>query len=181
MGACKQSCVDTKRCKSISYFNSKWCSHWATLCTKTKRKKKGAMSARVQSRTWLDVGPKLECDGSAGEVYMKSSRGKVATLEACKQSCVATAGCKSFSYFHSGWCSHWGTHCSKTKWNKKVAMSARVASIKPRTWTDIGAGVECDGSAGEVYMKSSRGKVATLEACKQSCVDTKRCKSISYF
>ena len=137
--------------------------------------------ARVETRTSIEVGPKLECDGSAGEVYMKSSRGKVATLEACEQSCVSTAGCKSFSYFHSGWCSHWGTHCSKTKWNKKVAMSARVASIKPRTWTDIGAGVECDGSAGEVYMKSSRGKVATLEACKQSCADTAGCKSFSYF
>merc|ERR1712025_494864 len=93
-----------------------------------KWNKKVAMSARVASikpRTWTDIGAGVECDGSAGEVYMKSSRGKVATLEACKQSCADTAGCKSFSYFKSGWCSHWATFCSKTKWNKKVAMSAR--------------------------------------------------------
>ena len=72
---------------------------------------------------WIEVGAKLECDGSAGEVYLESSRGKVPSLEECKQSCADAEECKSISYFTTGWCSHWSTLCTKTKRNKKVVMS----------------------------------------------------------
>ena len=33
---CKESCQTNTGCKSITYFNSGRCSHFSTLCTKTK-------------------------------------------------------------------------------------------------------------------------------------------------
>ena len=126
--ACQQSCADATGCKSITYFKSKWCTHWSTLCTKTKWNKKAVMSAKVArgaTRTWTELGPNLECDGKAGEVYLESSRGRVPTVQACRQSCEDITGCKSISYFKSGWCTHWSTDCTNTKPNKKVRMSLR--------------------------------------------------------
>jgi len=182
LDACKQSCKDAKGCNSITYYKSKWCTHWGTLCTKTKWKKKAVMSLRMKAepRTWIEVGSKLVCDGSAGEVYLQSSRGKVPSLEVCMHSCEDAEGCKSISYFNSKWCTHWGTLCTKTKWNKKVAMSLSM-KVTPRSWIEVGSKLVCDGSAGEVHLDSSRGKLRTLEACKQSCEDAKGCESISYF
>ena len=78
-----------------------------------------------EPRTWVAIGSKLECDGYAGgEIFLDSSRGKVPTLEACKQSCEDATGCKSISYYKTKWCSHFSTSCTNTKWNKKAAMSA---------------------------------------------------------
>ena len=133
-----------------------------------------------EPRTWIEVGSKLECDTSAGEVYLQSSRGRVPSLEACKKSCEDAKGCKSISYFNSKWCSHFSTLCTTTKWKKKVAMSVRMKA-EPRTWMEVGPKLECDTSAGEVYLQSSRGRVPSLAACKKSCEDAKGCKSISYF
>merc|ERR1712032_97620 len=36
----KKSCQDTAGCQSISFFQSGWCSHFSTPCTKTKKNKK---------------------------------------------------------------------------------------------------------------------------------------------
>ena len=77
---------------------------------------------------WIEIGAKLECHGYDGEVYLESSRGKVPTLAKCKESCEKAQGCQSISYFKSGWCSHWGTPCTKTRWNKKVVISLRLRS-----------------------------------------------------
>ena len=80
-----------------------------------------------KTRTWIEIGAKLECHGYDGEVYLESSRGKVPTLAKCKDSCESVPKCQSISYFTSGWCSHWSTPCTKTKWNKKVALSLRLS------------------------------------------------------
>ena len=69
----------------------------------------------------------MECDGYDGEVYLESSPGKVPTLAKCKESCERTSKCQTISYFKSGWCSHWSTTCTKTRWNKKVAVSLRLS------------------------------------------------------
>ena len=82
---------------------------------------------------WIEIGAKLECDGYNGEVYLESSRGKVPTLAECKESCESADGCQSISYFKSGWCSHWSTPCTKTRWNKKVAMSLGLRSASDVT------------------------------------------------
>ena len=64
---------------------------------------------------WTEIGAKLECNGYDGEVYLESSRGKVPTLTECKESCESAQGCKSISYFKSGWCSHFSTPCTKVR------------------------------------------------------------------
>ena len=134
--ACKKLCEDAASCKSISYFKTKWCSHWSTSCTKTKWNKKVLVSLSMdiadkideedssdEEDTYLEIGAGLVCDHEDGEKYLDSSRGKVATLEACKQSCDDAELCKSVSYFKTKWCSHWSTPCAKTREHKKVAMS----------------------------------------------------------
>ena len=131
---CKASCEIVEGCKSISYFKTGWCSHWSTLCEKTKRNKKVLVSLRTKAepRTWIEVGAKRECHGYTngigwgGEIYMESSPGKVASLEACKKSCENNRRCKSISYFNTKWCSHWDTPCTETRYRKKVAMSLRL-------------------------------------------------------
>ena len=88
---------------------------------------------------WIEVGAKLECNGNADEVYLESSRGKVPTLSECKASCESAQGCKSISYFESGWCSHWGSPCKNTKDNKKVVISLQltyVADVKKESDVD---------------------------------------------
>ena len=83
-----------------------------------------------ETSKWIEIGTKLECNGYAGEVYLESSRGKVPSLTKCKESCEGAPGCKSISYFKSGWCTHWSTPCTKTRWNKKVVVSLRLNSIE---------------------------------------------------
>ena len=84
-------------------------------------------------RTWTEIASKFECDGSDGEVFLSSSRGKMQTLKACQESCEESLGCKSISYYNTKWCSHFGTLCTKTKWNKKVVMSLRIDFVIPDT------------------------------------------------
>ena len=46
IAACKKSCEAHAQCKSITFFNSGWCSHFSTECTKTKSADK-AIAMRV--------------------------------------------------------------------------------------------------------------------------------------
>ena len=48
--ACKKSCEDTTTCVSITYFASKWCSHFSTGCTKRKAANGVAIQLRRDSR-----------------------------------------------------------------------------------------------------------------------------------
>ena len=48
IAACKKSCEDVAACKSITFFESGWCSHFSTGCTKTKPASK-AISMRLGS------------------------------------------------------------------------------------------------------------------------------------
>ena len=36
LAACKKSCEDDAGCKSITFFDGGWCSHFSTGCTKTQ-------------------------------------------------------------------------------------------------------------------------------------------------
>ena len=147
MEQCQESCQTTKGCQAFTIFGSGWCSHYSTLCTKTKwtrhantyrlstaytwTKKSDAYrwgtasdttttvlaTLEQETRTWIKLGFNRECDTSAGEKNMRSSSGKGSSLEQCKQSCQTTKGCQAFTIFKSGWCSHYSTFCIKTKWN----------------------------------------------------------------
>ena len=49
------------------------------------------------------------------------------------------------------------------------------------TWVEVGSNAECDAGAGEVYRSQSPGKVSDIAACKKSCEDDPKCKSITFF
>ena len=97
------------------------------------------MHSTAPKRTWREVGSKQICDVSAGEVYLSKSPGKVSNLEECKKSCEHASGCQSITYFKSGWCSHFGTACTKTKKNSKVVIALRLSTgtstSKPKVTT----------------------------------------------
>ena len=150
----------------------------------------GAQHTTGQQHVWAAVGSDIQCDAGAGEVYRSQSPGKVSDIAACKKSCENDPGCKSITLFKSGWCSHFSTKCTKTKWgNKAIAMRLTSASGSTSTpdpssrskWVQMGTKAACDTSAGEVYLTSSPGKLANLEKCKQSCQSNSGCKSITYF
>ena len=50
-----------------------------------------------------------------------------------------------------------------------------------RTWVEVGSNAQCDVGAGEVYRSQSPGKVSDIAACKKSCEDDPKCKSITFF
>ena len=69
---------------------------------------------------WVSAGPKTQCDTAAGEAFLASSPGKGSSLETCKAKCKDTPKCASITFNKNGWCSHYSTPCSKTKWNGKT-------------------------------------------------------------
>merc|ERR1719213_738515 len=141
--------------------------------------------------TWANVGSNIQCDAGAGEVYRSQSPGKVPDLAACQKSCENDAGCKSITFFNSGWCSHFSTGCTKTKSaSKAISMrlsgaqqttAAPISAGARRTWANVGSNIQCDAGAGEVYRSQSPGKVPDLAACQKSCENDAGCKSITLF
>merc|ERR1712048_471203 len=130
---CKQSCADSGDCQSITYFNSGYCSHFSTLCTKTKRKRKAVVLHYVEASAvtrspshWVDLGSKAVCDTTAGEVFLRTSSGKTSSFAQCKSSCEANLNCNSIAYFTSGYCSHFSTSCTKTMKLNKALMASRL-------------------------------------------------------
>ena len=111
---CKFSCQDAAECKSITFFNDGWCSHYSTPCTQVKANSNAnALRLTLEVRTWLQLGS-FECDTSAGEVYWQWSLG-LSSLDECKQSCQAAPRCKSLTFF-GGRCNHFVTPCTKVKY-----------------------------------------------------------------
>ena len=81
-------------------------------------------------RTWIKIGILAECDTDAGEKYMQNSPGKGLNLEQCKKSCEDATGCQSIVYVTNGWCSHYSTPCTTTKFHRKAtAFSLRTNSV----------------------------------------------------
>ena len=183
LDACKKSCEDTASCKSITYFKTKWCTHWSTPCTKTRWKRKVAISLTLDiadkideeknEDNWSEIGAELICDHEAGEKYLDSSRGKVQTLEACKQSCDDAKLCKSVSYFKTKWCSHWSTPCTKTQVHKKVAMSLSLDITDEIDLGDIA--VLGSGSRGSKSKGSAMSVCTQDNQCKSEKCLWKRC------
>merc|ERR1712032_701509 len=86
--------------------------------------------------TWELAGSNKECNQAAGEVYLDSSPGKVSSIEACKKACESNPKCQSITYFNGGWCSHFSTSCTSTKWSTK-STSMRINSAT--TTVDTGS------------------------------------------
>ena len=66
------------------------------------------------NNNWVGLGSDVKCDEGSGEVYQGQSSAKVSDIAACKKSCEDASGCKSITFWNSGWCSHFSTECTKT-------------------------------------------------------------------
>ena len=137
-----------------------------------------------------------ECDNRAGEVYLRNSPGKLSSLDLCKKSCQDAAGCRSITYFKSGWCSHYSTSCVTSKWKSKATALRLIASLDSTTvsdstptpntshdqhWVHVSDKAECDAGAGEIYRQQSPGKLSDAEQCRKSCESEVGCVSITFF
>ena len=90
---------------------------------------------------WLEVVPKAQCDTSAGEVSQQSSPGKVSNIAQCKKSCEDAKGCRSVTYFNSGWCGHFSTACTRTKSNSKAVAVVLSYQDPQETTPKLKAGI----------------------------------------
>ena len=98
------------------------------------------------NQTWAAVGFQTECDTSAGEVFQQSSSGKVSSLEACKQSCLDAAGCKSITFYDKAWCNHYSTSCTKAKTRNK-AIALRLGTVTTTANNNNGKTITTTGTA----------------------------------
>ena len=48
---CKKSCEDAAGCRSVTYFKTKWCAHFSTPCTKTKKSGKAVVERMATACT----------------------------------------------------------------------------------------------------------------------------------
>jgi len=53
--------------------------------------------------------------------------------------------------------------------------------IVTQGWVNLPFNTECDAGSGEVYLSQSSSKVSDLEACKKSCEDAAKCKSMTFY
>ena len=87
--------------------------------------------AAIVTTTWSEIGSKIACDTSAGEVYMEDSSAQVRSLQQCKTLCENTSGCQSISFFVSRWCALFSTRCTKTKQSKKGLAMRFITVSQP--------------------------------------------------
>jgi len=197
---CGQMCEARPKCNSITYFKSGYCSHFSTSCAKTQKNGKAVVSYRyglppatttkspsASKRLWTSAVSNEQCDTRAGEVFLKSSPGKVSSLDKCKHSCEHAGDCRSITYFNSGWCSHFSTSCEKTKTKRKATVLRYIEPPKsfvtraPFRWDSIGSKVVCDTGKGEAYLNTSPGKIGDLTKCQSLCAANSKCNSITYY
>merc|ERR1719271_1697684 len=76
-----------------------------------------ATTTMAPSFVWVDLGSRIQCDTSNGEVFLQTSPGRGPSLEQCRQLCQDDAACQSITYFKNGYCSHYSTPCTNTKQN----------------------------------------------------------------
>lgn len=144
---CQSLCKSEPECKSITYFNSGYCTLFSTACTKYKFKSKAISQFKLVApkgpladmwrvvapkvtgpdRVFKEVGSNNECDIAAGEAFLISSPGADTSFDKCKQSCKDNQECQSLTYFKGGYCSHFSTPCTSTEVKSK-AISLRFVS-----------------------------------------------------
>ena len=76
---------------------------------------------------WVQLGSNTMCDAGAGEKYMPKTSQSASSIEACEKFCQDDSECKSITFYNSGWCSHFSTECTNTKYSWK-AISKRRSS-----------------------------------------------------
>ena len=103
-----------------------------------------------------------------------SSTGTRDNLTACSQSCQKTAQCVTVTYFISRkLCSHYSTTCPNLHSDDRMITVRVPKSITLR-------GQSCDPTK-DGLLDSSTGTRDSLAACSQSCQDTAKCVTVTYF
>merc|ERR1712032_962993 len=187
LAACGKSCQASSQCNSITFYGSKWCSHFSSKCTRlvdSAGAKTVRFEAGAQAKSWAIAGDGKECDSGSGEVYLNSSPGNGGTLAQCLTKCGQSASCKSITFYQDGWCSHFSSACTKTKavanavaFNTIASTSGQSVATKPVTTLTDKA---CDYSASG-HLPSSSGFVDSLAACGKSCQASSQCNSITFY
>ena len=135
------------------------------------------MYSTAPKRTWREVGSKRVCDVSAGETYLSKSPGKVSNLEECKKTCEDASGCQSITYFKSGWCSHFGTACTKTKKNNKAVTALRLSTATSTSKPKVTTGQF--GIFGVGTTKGVKFNSSSVYMCTHTCQSDSRLQIIS--
>jgi len=105
---------------------------------------------------------------------MPSSR-KTADLAACLSSCSSAPACRSVTYYPSGFCSHFVTHCTKT-----------VPSVGAKSYTIVGDPTSSIGGSKHLGEQCSEGAMASpghvfhMDFCLELCAQSNECNSITY-
>jgi len=166
LAVCVELCEASGDCESVTFFSSKWCSHFSTICANLKQSYGAITITPEANMKWTLVGYGQECQGAQALV----SSGKQENLAKCIASCDLESECKSVTFSTSKFCSHFSTACEKTQ---ATAKAVSMASVTQQT--------KCDQNAGEIRRWPSSGLVSDLAACKKSCKDEPGCKSITYW
>ena len=183
--ACQDLCVKTYDCKGIE-FRSGACEIW-TLA--------GGIKATVPAigRTCVLYDPFQTLDGFNDRVCRGSnatdslpsyfdlySPSVAPSLEACKQLCIQTSGCKGIEY--RGWCEVW----TRPQGIEAVAVSPGSQCLQYRPFFKVDGGTNrvCRGSGPDDTSSSYytvHQPVATVDDCKSACIRTEGCKGIEYW
>merc|ERR1712037_635744 len=114
LAACAQSCQKSTQCNSVTFYASKWCSHFSTTCTSFVTDS-GAISVTFRQSSNKPTTPAAKlpansvkisgraCD-AAKSGYLDSSPGVLDNLAACAQSCQKSTQCNSVTFYSSKWC-----------------------------------------------------------------------------
>merc|ERR1711934_706742 len=117
---CTELCEESSQCKSVTFFSSRFCSHFSTSCA-NQQHSAGSTVVRLKQRSYtaswsITGGYGRQCDFRNGEVFLHKSSRTVGSLTECLLACEATAGCRSVIFFYkTSYCSHVSTACTKTR------------------------------------------------------------------
>jgi len=115
-----------------------------------------------------------ECDITHGEIYMPSSQ-KASSVAECLSSCTAAKACRSVTYYPSGFCSHFITHCKNTQ----PSAGAKSYTIDADTTASIQGSKYLGEKCSEGAM-ASPGYVFHMDFCLELCAQSNECNSITY-
>jgi len=180
LAACSQSCQKSAQCQSVTFYASKWCSHFSTTC-RYRVTNSGATSVIFQSAitqpATYGVFPGKACDGKkSGYVGGKM----VADIVACEKACRSHSNCKSLTFYASKWCSSFSYCDGFVTDSGAISVKFPQRGIQPTTPANgnIISGKACDGKKSG-YVGGEM--VADLGACEKACRSHSNCKRVTFY
>ena len=121
-----------------------------------------------------------ECNPEAAH-RLTNSPGKVLDFALCKETCEVSTECLTATYYwKSKWCSHFSKSCDDAL---LVSTGASTVIFQPENWgegwTYVANDYKCN--EGQSYVESTSAKQPSLADCVNSCENSSKCKSLTYF